>query len=56
MQLIGENVYPEVVEPRARVISWLGPIITSIFKVNFRLEDIPFYDAANIKDYFSHVG
>lgn len=54
--MIGENVYAEVVESKALVSSWLGPIKSSVFKIHFRLDDIPYYDDANIHDYFSNVG
>lgn len=56
LQAIGENVYPEVVESKATLSSWLGPIKVSVFKVAFRLDDIPYYDVSNIQDYFSNVG
>lgn len=56
LQSIGENFYPEVVDSKATVSSWLGPTKASVFKVLFRLDDIPYYDNSNIQDYFSNVG
>lgn len=56
IQSIGEKVYPEVVESNATISKWLGPIKTPVFKVLFRLDDIPYYDVSNIQDYFSNVG